>query len=354
MDFAWLTQIAREWFEINREYLDGAMRMPSFRSSGSSSELGAWHREPRLIEISAAHVSAAPWVEVLATLRHEMAHQYVDEVMGVHDEVPHGPAFRRACRLLRVEPDASGALAGSADPGADRVRRLVEKLLALGGSPNENEAAAAMRKARTLMFDHEVDAVQRDVERHYVVRTVGRVRRRHDAWELLLGGLLAEFFFVETIWAGDYDAALDVEGKSLHVYGTPANVAMAEYVHGYLTHVMDELWQTWARTSTRPLGARARLQYLHGVLLGFRQKLREQERERVAASAATGSTALVWRGDPRLVAFYRWHNPRVRTIGRRAVELTEARVAGREAGRKVTIHRPLEGGSSQVGGLLGD
>ncbi len=343
----WLIQLSRWWLDYTDEYLCGAMRPPSFRFSGSTTELGRWHRQPRIIEISKQHVIESPWPEVLCTLRHEMAHQYADEVLLALDEVPHGPAFQRACRLLRVEPAASGPLGAATpeDPVAGRVQRVVEKLLALGGSPNENEAAAAMRKARALMLEHNVDAVRRDAHRSFVMKALGTIKKRHAACELALGGILTEFFFVEAIWAPDYHALTRKEGKSLQIYGTPANVVMAEYVHGYLAHVVADLWTSWKRA--RGLrGERARLQYFDGVLLGFQQKLREQGKE-----LATAGTALVWRGDPRLDAFFRWHNPRIRMGGGRSVALTEAHVAGREAGRQVTIHRPLteRGGS---GGLI--
>ncbi|MBI5851137.1 MAG: DUF2786 domain-containing protein [Planctomycetes bacterium] len=347
----WLLQLAHAWNDFNLEYLDGAMRQPGFRSSGSKTELGSWKREARLIEISVHHVLAAPWSAVLATLRHEMAHQYVDEVMHSPGETPHGNAFAHACRLLRVDPSASGALGGGDDPAAERVQRLVEKLLALGGSPNENEATAAMRKAHELMLAHNVDVVRRDADRRFVMRALGAVRKRHAAWEYSLGSLLAEFFFVETIWADDFDVHTGAAGTSLRVYGTPSNVAMAEYVHGYLAQVVDQLWSAWRRTG-KVRGERARLQYFHGVLLGFRQKLREQAEGRTPAARDESGTALVWRGDPRLTAFYRWHHPRIRTVGGRMVPLTEARVAGREAGRSVTIHRPLHGGGDGHGGLL--
>ena len=344
----WLLELARFWGAYNADYLGWALRPVSFRLTDSRSELGRWLSGPRVIEISAWHVRAAPWTEVMVTLRHEMAHQYVDEVLRVADETAHGAAFRHACRLLRVDPSASGALAGSGvvDPQGDRVRRLVEKLLALGDSPNENEATAAMRKARHLMLEHNVEVVRPDSDRRFVTRTLGRVQKRHAGWELRLGGLLAEFFFVETIWAPDYDAPAARSGKSLHVYGTPANVGMAEYVHAYLSGVVQELWKQWKR-ARKQRSDQGRREYLDGVLLGFRDKLRAQAKEFAAAGSA-----LIWRGDPRLTKHYRWHNPRVRSLGSRTVALTEAHVAGRAAGREVELRRPLGGASSSHGGLL--
>ncbi|MFO1053631.1 MAG: DUF2786 domain-containing protein [Planctomycetota bacterium] len=338
---AWLLQLARSWDEYNRDYLASVLSPVAFRLTDSRSELGRWLRGPRIIEVSQWHILEAPWTGVLATLRHEMAHQYAHEVLGAADELPHGEAFRRACRLLRVDPAASASLGGESAE-AERTRSRIEKLLALGGSPNENEATAAMRKARHLMLEHNLESVRGDGERSFGVRVLGRVCKRHKAWELTLGGILGEFFFVEVIWAPYFDAITATDGKALHAYGTPANLAMAEYVHGYLSAVVEDLWIGFKRTHGLRRD-RERSQYQDGVMLGFGEKLRQQERELVAQS-----TALMWRGDPRLSAYYRWHNPHVRSGSGRTVALTDAHVAGRVAGRGVALHRPLreDGGSS--------
>ena len=44
-----------------------------------------------------------PWQVVIEVLRHEMAHQYVDEVLRIHDESAHGPAFRKVCAERSID-----------------------------------------------------------------------------------------------------------------------------------------------------------------------------------------------------------------------------------------------------------
>src|SRR5690606_32121113 len=152
----WTRALALWWAYYNSEYVDEALVEPSFRLVDGMADLGRWDRDRREIRIALQHLRDDPWQEVMATLRHEMAHQFADEVLRATAEPPHGPAFREACRRLRVEPSATargpdGAAAAANDEAA-RLTRLVSKLLALGASPNENEAAAAMRKARELML----------------------------------------------------------------------------------------------------------------------------------------------------------------------------------------------------------
>lgn len=347
-DLEWLVALQEWWGIYNDEYCGGRLAPVSIELSlDATQELGSWDGERRLLRISATHVERDAWQEVMATMRHEMAHQYAEEILGARGEAPHGPSFREACRLLRIEPRATAsrpdAVAAAADDAAARLTRIVSKLLALGSSPNENEAAAAMRKARALMLEHNVGVVKEDRARSFVHRPVGEIRRRHPAWEYTLTRVLTDFFFVRGIWAEDYDARAAKGGSRLFLYGTPANLDMAEYVHAFLASLLPELWKAHKRErsirSDRP-----RLQFYDGVLHGFLRKLREEERPQ-----APRTEALVWQGDPRLDAYYRWHNPRIRMRGGGMRTVTDAFFAGQEAGRSVTIHRPLQAGDGSGG-----
>jgi hypothetical protein len=348
---AWTRELRVWWGYYNRQYCDDRLRPVGLRLVDGEAELGAWDRERREIRIAFAHLRDDPWHEVMATLRHEMAHQFADEVLLAAAEPPHGSAFRRACERLRVEARAAARgpdpVAAAADDEAARLTRVISKLLALGGSPNEHEAEAAMRKARQLMLAHNLDVVEQDRRRNFVSRPFGPTKARHQAWESTLGVILSEFFFVEVIWAPGYDAASGKRGTVLHVLGTEQNLEMAEYVHGFLGGILPRLWDEHRR-ARRIRGNRERMQFFDGVLSGFLQKLRDEERERSRADRA-----LIWRGDPRLAEFFRWIHPRIRNQGGGERWLTEAFVAGREAGRNVTIHRPLAGGGRAGGGVAG-
>ena len=340
------------WRRYNRDYAEERLRAPVVHVVPMPGRLGSWDRERRELRIAYEHIVRDPWHVVMGTLRHEMAHQYADEVLGAGDEVAHGSAFQRACRVLRADPAASAPLGaatgdtGGAEDPTERVMRRVSKLLALGGSPNEHEAASAVQKARALMLEHNLDVVTMDRERGFEVRVLGGVRRRRAAWEARLVGLLPEYFFVEVITCPDYDAATDTEGNSYHVYGTAANLAMAEYVYAYISSILPGLWERHRATHAIP-GDRDRLQFFEGVVAGFRKKLESEESARVASD-----NALVWRGDTRLTAFYRWHHPRVRATYSAGRARGAAFGAGHEAGRQVTLRRPLTSDSGGFGGFI--
>lgn len=348
-EIAWTRQLRLWWRHYNREYADGALCEPNLHLSAAERELGAWDAERREIRIARAHVARDPWIEVMGTLRHEMAHQYAHEVLGAGGEAPHGPAFRRACRVLRADPaPRAGAAAPAAgdDPVAALTRR-VSKLLALGASPNRHEAEAAVALARRLMLQHNLDWVAADEARAFSARRLGPVRKRHPAWTKRLGNLLEESFFVEIVWGPDYDASEDLAGSALLAYGTPENLELAEYVHGYLSAVLPDLWRAHRRASGLK-GDTGRMDFFDGVLAGFAAKLRDESRR-----TAAQDPALIWRGDPRLSEYFRWHQPRLRTTygsGRRHATFAD----GQAAGRGLHLRRPLgPGGAHRPGAPLG-
>jgi hypothetical protein len=346
----WTRQLVLWWRLYNREYAGERLREPRLALVAGLAALGQWDAERRLLALRFEHVRDDPWQEAMATLRHEMAHQFADEVLLAHGESAHGPAFARACRLLRVEARASarGAdpVAAAADDEAARLTRKISKLLALGSSPNQHEAASSMRLARALMLEHNLDVVEQDRARGYRRRTLGPVKARHAAFENSLGTILSEFYFVEVIWADDYDPPAGTSGTALFAYGTESNLELAGYVHAFLWELLPRLWEE-QRRSLGLAGERNRLRYFEGVVSGLLERLREEERARL-----TQQRALVWRGDPRLSEYYRWFHPRIRQVRGAGRPVTEAYEAGQQAGRQVRIQRPIAERSSRFGGLL--
>ena len=347
---AWNRKLCQWWRYYNDDYLGGALKQPLISLSDGETALGLWQPERRSLSISVSHVERDPWLEVMETLRHEMAHQYVSEVLRVDGERPHGEAFRQACHKLRCSPRARAAAAAGADDGSDpRVLRLIKKTLSLAASPNEHEAQAAVDKARDLLLRYNVDLVELDRARSFGIRRLGPVKGRRTSYELWLALLLQDFFFVEVLWVFDYDAARDKSGTVLQVHGTATNLEMADYTYSYLVELLERLWQQYRRE--RGLKSnRERQRYYAGVLEGFHRKLQQQERA-AARTAGPAPEALVWRGDARLREYFSYLNPRVRTRRGRGVTASEVHGHGLAAGHQVNVNRPLGGGGG-FGGYL--
>ena len=352
---AWVRRLLSEWKRVNWAQCRGAMRAPQIALQDQKRRWGTYDAHLRLLTISERQIACYTWTSVVETLKHEMAHQYVAEVLGVRDEAPHGPAFKVACKVLGADPRAAsdggtplyrrvGALPGEPlDPQLRRIR----KLLALAdGTPSEAEANLAYRKANALLLKYNLSQHELAGEKGYVYRRLGAPSRRVQSRQYAVGQILRDFFFVETLWVSDYLAAEDREGRVLEVMGSAENVDMAEHVHATLHRITDELWIRYKR-ETGVRGISARREYADGLIEGFRSTL-------VSGRAESREQGLVWVGDPRLRAFVRERYPRVRTIRVDGVMPTSNHAAGREAGAKIRIHRPISSKGSGGGGLLGD
>lgn len=338
---AWAQQLHRFHHSYNYDYLGSRLRTPVFRLVDSTDRLGAWRPETRTIEISTEHILTHTWEDVLETLRHEMAHQYVSEVHGAPARA-HGPEWAEACRLLRVAPEVrakAGDLApleGSTEE-RDRMLLRVKELLALAGSPNEHEAASAMRMAQKYLLKYNLDLREVGREPSYETRYVMRCRARVQEWESTLAVILQEHFFVLAIFTTSYDPFLDRGGSSLQILGTRENLDIAEYVFGYVTSLVEPLYKEHRLRYGEASGTR--LQYWAGLMRGFHEKLEGQKKQ------LSSELGLVWKGDPRLGEYFRELHPHVRSRSSSGVDRGDAYQAGRFDGQSINVHKGL--GSSR-------
>lgn len=336
-------ELARCYDRINWTHFGERLKRPVIALAETSHRLGQWLRATRTLELQRQLVLDAPWPAVLAVLEHEMAHQFVDEVLRVRDETAHGETFRRVCEERGIDARAHGApvVRDGADAG-DRVLDRIRKLLALAGSSNQHEAEAAMKRAHELMLRHNLE--QLPVKHEFEVRHLGEPRRRANPVEAEIVGLLSELFFVEAISIPVYVPRTALHGRVYEIAGTLANVEMACHVFAFLLATADRLWRE-NRGDRRVRSGRDRVAYQTGVIRGFRDKLLA---ERVELRGA----GLVWVGDRRLEEYYRRRHPRVVTR-RRSLRIDGAHRAGREAGRTVVLHKPVTTGGTSGPKLLG-
>ena len=346
LERALVRELLGEWRRLNASYFRNALRAPVLALTESRHFLGRWSHDERTLELSRPFVLSHPWGRVVEVLKHEMAHQYVHEILRELGETAHGNAFRGVCERLGIDHAASGVPPRSPTSDGDDEERMVAriaKLLALAESPNQHEAEAAMAAAQRLMLKYNLE--QRAVAQRYGFRHLGKPSGRVGEAERLLAGLLGKYFFVEVIWVPVYRPLEAKRGSVLEICGTDPNLAMAEYVHAYLSHSSEELWRAHKRAA-RVSSNRDRRTYLAGVMAGFAEKLARQSTEQ-------RSEGLVWISDGDLSDFYRKRHPHIRNVRYGGQRRTEAFSHGREAGKKLVLRKPIAGATGSRGRLLG-
>ena len=340
---ALLREISDTWREINANHFRGRMRPPVLALSDVGSRLGQWNSATRTLSIDRTLVFEKPWSVVREVLKHEVAHQFVDEVLKIHDQAAHGPAFEDVCRRFGIDAQATGLPAAPAGgDGGSPVLRRIARLLALAESPNVHEAEAAMKAAQHLMLKHNIDAKVAAASEGYAFIHLGIPRRRVEAAEHVLAGLLARHFFVEAIWVPSYLAKEGRSGRVLELCGTLSNLEVASYVHAFLLETAERLWREHKRRHGID-SDKERRRFLVGVMTGFDEKLKAGVKE-------SQREGLIWVGDPGLEGFLHQRYPRRSGGGGIGVRLTAAYEHGREAGRNIVLHKPVK--ESQAHGKL--
>ncbi len=319
------------------------MRPPSLLLDEGVRRLGCWESATRTLHLSAKLVEERPWQVVIEVLRHEMAHQYVDEVLKVRDETAHGPAFRRVCSERSIDGRATASPEQHAELSG--VMRKIEGLLSLADSDNEHEAKAAMSTAHRLLRKHNIRLADAPNPEAYSFRQLGCVRGRTSAHEKILAGILGQHFFVQPIWVVAFDRSRGVRGRVLELCGRRENLDIAAHVHGFMLDTCERLWKTH-KQAHGITSNRERRRYLQGVMIGFNERLKGE-------AQVCEERGLVWVGDAGLHQWVGNRYPYLRAGRRTRMHMTDAWRAGRAAGQQVVWRRPVEKKGTGIRALLG-
>src|SRR3954468_20419441 len=140
LEAALVRELTEQYRLLAHAYFKNALTLPLVALVDTRARLGLWIEATRTIELSRPLVLEQPWGVVVEVLKHEMAHQYVHEILEVFSETAHGPAFRETCERFGFDGAAAGMpQAAPSDPSRKMAERIA-RLLALAESPNVHEA----------------------------------------------------------------------------------------------------------------------------------------------------------------------------------------------------------------------
>lgn len=341
LEAALLYELREQYRLLALGHFKGALKLPQLELVPSRARLGRWVEATRTIELSRSLVLSKPWGVVVEVLKHEMAHQYVCEVLGRRGESAHGPTFRAVCDRLGIDGAATGMPDAPPPERSEEQRRIgdrIARLLALAESPNVHEAEAAMAAAQRLLLKHNIELRDARAAQGYVWRHLGTPTGRTTEAERVLSLLLGKHFFVEAIWIPVYRAREGKRGSVLEICGSIENVEIAEYVHGYLVATAERLWREH-KVKLGIRGDRDRRTFLAGVMTGMSDKLARESKKSEEAG-------LVWIADGDLAKYFRKRHPHVRHVRYAGQRRSEAYAHGREAGSKIVIHKGMRDGPS--------
>jgi len=354
----WRRQLAQEYRHLCWLYRV-QLKSPLFEICEGQSRAGAWSPGLDTLSLASWLIRDHSWDVVLEVLKHEMSHQYAQQVLGCGDELPHGPAFLEACDRLGVHPEfrvSQGAiprLLSKEGQNSGAMLSRVEKLFALAQSANEHEAALAMQKANAILRRYNLERLHRQVATDYDYLIIHPGTKRIAAHQRLIAAILNDFFYVNVVIARQFEAASGETLRVIELTGAKENLAVADHVYHFLIRRLDYLWQGY-RKSTGATG-REKNSYWLGVLNGFREKLTIQDREAMRTTGDNTDSSLICAADPGLIRYYRARYPRLRTVQHDGPRVhADTYKAGEREGKQLVIHKGVGDSCGNTGLLLAE
>lgn len=231
--------------------------------------LGSYHAKDNTIQLSEKLVNLKQEA-IDQVILHELAHHFQRCKYGNRGH-NHGEGFKEMCGYLGIEPKATMNIKEfneevNATVKEEKLLAKVEKLFALGESPNEEEASAAIAKANELIQKYNLEYVGKDTD-ELVQVTVYRGKTRATIISAI-SSLVQELFEVHPVW-GRFG-----EKISLELNGTPEKVEVAAYVFEFVQREVEKFYNR-ARKEHGFSGRTAKINYIVALLNEYRKNAKE-------------------------------------------------------------------------------
>ncbi|WP_186644723.1 DUF2786 domain-containing protein [Fluviispira vulneris] len=283
----WTLQLYKEYGNICYQY-GLYLKKPLILIEDLKSTWGNWNSHAKIITLSTLLIEEYPWEVVIGVLKHEIAHQIVTDVFFSNDK--HGKDFQKACDLiglpkefckctLEIEHKILHIRNGKNGSEDENILRKLEKLLSLAQSANENEALLAMEKVQELYAKYNIKRIQEGKDSEFYSLVVNIKKKKAPSTYVYVTSLLQAHYFVNVIFSQLYDPLADDSFQTLEILGTRHNVLMAEYVFHFLVERMEALWKNYQ--IEKKATARHKMSYQKGLLVGFREKLDQLQKEKL-------------------------------------------------------------------------
>jgi len=211
----------------------------------------------------------------------------------------------------------------------DKVIDLIQKLLALSKSPNENEAILALRKAQELLEKYNLS--MRDIPMDTIIQDVKMVNLEFPIeskeWKKYLIHYIAQSNFCTTV----------LSSKSLHVLGRNTNVVATVIMSSWIMDQLDSLALMETRLYQGPTSkVKYKNSFLWGATERINQRLKEGTQER--AQVNTNLKALIIDLKSEVENFKAQQFPRLVSHSVGGYHDREGYSRGQEAGSKISLY----------------
>ena len=217
-----------------------------------------------------------------------------------------------------------------------RIRKLLT--LANNSGATEAEAQNAMAMAQRLMIKYNIstasigvnNTVETDIKQEFYMKR----KTAQNPADREIVRILERFYNVKIFFHSG------IEGYYLMMIGTPENIEIAKYVHGYLRNVFFKCWNEYKRT----VDFGNERTYYCGLRMGLYGKLEQAERETKSEASDTDcqkyELAIV--NNKEAIMRYVAKNIKYKTTRTPAYRNLDSYTAGRAKGATISINQAIK------------
>ncbi|MBA3603593.1 MAG: DUF2786 domain-containing protein [Parachlamydiaceae bacterium] len=217
-------------------------------------------------------------------VRHELAHYmvFINNNSSQFHGHPHSPEFRAFCMRMEWGPEVYSATMHLEESQSfleqeqSSVFRKVQKLMALSGSSNQNEAEQAMIKSQQLLLKHNIEStfLTDDGDEKIFLKRIMKQKRINAKMQAI--AKILETYFVNIVFSRSQGFIY------LEILGSAVNLEIAEYVADFLHTELENLWSFAQFKHTQLKGATAKNSFFLGIARGYCDKINFLKKEYVA------------------------------------------------------------------------
>ena len=155
----------------------------------------------------------------------------------------------------------------------------IRKLFALSKSPNENEAALALEKARELMLQYNIEQTQIDDSVEDIIEIDFNLAQSSVKYSFRFAYWLGRAFMVRAIGVNTVKFAGDTNREtSIRFIGKMADVAVATFVFAYIMDILNTKSTEYCK-SIKKKSDKIKSEYSLGFITAVCLKLEEMEKK---------------------------------------------------------------------------
>lgn len=367
IDEVWKYQLGHIYYKIQEfvhKHTNHWLKVPNFAINYDLNiNWGEWHKDSRTIVFSGKLLRNYEAAAVEYVMRHEVAHQIVDEIFDI-EGLPHGEAWERACKIVDIEANrcaSSDFLIGFQGRFSSNLIEKIRKLIIHGNdnAVTREESELFLTKAQELMIRHNIDMRVLnggEGKRFYIKRPVGPLMARKNSWVGGMATLVSNYYDVRCIYTYCNNK------RRIEFFGDPSNLDIAEYIFHALLNQGEYLWEEYKNnhqakvkndeTYRQNIGVYnnklysriSKSAFMAGLISGYEAKL-SMEKSIILDKIDKEDKAIILSSDGMLdEAYEKQYNP---SKGQRYTTRGQGYSAGYVAGSKLSLSQGVRGGSTR-------